>query len=43
MIDQISLSDENTVPGAVTVAAFEEEATAMSWNVGAFAICANVS
>ena len=43
VLDQIQPSDEKTVPGTVSVTAFEEEATAMTWSVTAFALCANVS
>ena len=43
VINFIEPSDENTVPGSVTVFAFEEEATAANWTVQATAMCANVS
>jgi hypothetical protein len=42
-IDQIQPSDENTVPGHVTVSAHRTGATATSWSVTAFVLCANVS
>lgn len=38
VIDQIQPSDENTVPGAVTVSAYET-GTITSWSVTAFANC----
>ena len=41
VIDQISPSDENAVPGNVLVSAFEEEPTPASWSVNAFALCAS--
>jgi len=41
VIDQIQPSDEDTVPGVVTVSAYRT-GTATSWSVTAFAICANV-
>jgi hypothetical protein len=42
VIDQIQPSDENTVPGVVTVSAYQTGA-ASSWSVTAFVFCANVS
>jgi hypothetical protein len=41
VIDQIQPSDEHTVPGVVTVGAYET-GTTTSWSVTAFALCANV-
>jgi hypothetical protein len=43
VIDQIQPSDENTVPGTVTVSAYETGSATPSWSVTAFAVCANVS
>ncbi len=43
VITFIEPSDENTVPGSVTVFALEEEPTMANWFVQASAICANVS
>jgi hypothetical protein len=42
VIDQIQPSDENTVPGTVTVSAYQTGAPP-SWSVTAFALCADVS
>ena len=41
VIDQIQPSDEDTVPGVVTVSAYET-GSVTSWSVTAFAVCANV-
>jgi len=41
VIDQIQPSDEDTVPGAVTVSAYET-GSVTSWSVTAFVTCANV-
>ena len=43
VINFIEPTDENTVPGSVTVFAFEEEPTVANWIVQATAMCANVS
>lgn len=43
VIDQIIPSQENSIPGFVSVSAFEEDATAANWAVFAYAICAYVS
>ena len=41
VIDQIQPSDEDTVPGVVTVSAYET-GSVTSWSVTAFAVCANL-
>ncbi len=42
VLDQIQPSDANTVPGVVTVSAYQLAGTAPGWSVTAFAICATV-
>ena len=43
VIDDVIPSDETEVPGSVIVRAAEEEVSATTWSVIAYAICANVS
>jgi hypothetical protein len=43
VVDQIQPSDENTVPGTVTVSAYETGMATPSWSVTAFALCADIS
>jgi hypothetical protein len=43
VIDEVVPTSENTVPGSVTVQAYEAApGTALNWAVQAWAICANV-
>jgi hypothetical protein len=42
VIDEIEPSHDTVVPGTVGVTAIEEEPTAESWSVQAYALCANV-